>query len=308
MTASGLCVFAVLAACRDDPDAVLDPAPDAGPDAPPVDAPVDAAPMAAPDLRFQWVGASTAFKQAQIINIAYYEGSGIQLSHTAPGEYAWSPLQITVTNDTPASYSWQLTDFTPAYPIEPIVGVARSGMIEWFENDLAPHLTGNEIVTSLDIFPDAYAFVTNGTASGTPAYRATVIDTPRAELDAEVAREASAGHVVTALSASPTGQIRAYSFAREGDSTAYETSVLDATTSTLAAQATALAAGGYIITGFGHIADDALVLVGTRTPGAAPRTITVKTGSFVTPDLRAGDAVVAWILHPAQGSVLILQR
>jgi hypothetical protein len=100
--------------------------------------------------------------------------------------------------------------------------------------DLAPHLIGNEIVASIDILPDAYAFVTSGAASGTPAYRVTLIDTPRAELDAAVARAASAGRVVTALSASPTaGLIRAY----------------------LAAQVTTLAAGGYILTGFGRVGD-----------------------------------------------------
>lgn len=160
---------------------------------------------------------------------------------------------------------------------------------------------------SLDLLADAYAFVINGGAASA-GYAPSSVDITRAELAAWVAGQGAAGRVVTAVSASPTvGMIRAYAFARAGDSTAYETAVVDATTSTLEARARGLAADGYIITAFGRVGDDSAVLVGTRRPGATPRTIVVQTGWRNAPDLGTGEAVVAWIYRPSD-PLVILQR
>src|ERR1044071_8569998 len=94
-----------------------------------------------------------------------------------------------------------------------------------------------------------------------------------------------------ARSSSPTAnQIRTYAFGRVGDTTAYETSVLDATPANLADQAKVLGAGGYIITAFGRVGDNAMILVGTRIPGAAARTITVQRPPLQNPDMTSGDA------------------
>jgi hypothetical protein len=187
-----------------------------------------------------------------------------------------------------------------------MLSVARSGPIANLDTDLAPH--AEEVIVSLDILPDAYAFVTNGVAAGSPAYQRNPVDVSRESLDAWVASEGAAGRVVTALSASPTaGLIRAYSHARDGDSTSYETAVVDASSATLIDSATTLGADGYIITGFGRVGDDGTVLVGTRPPGAAARTVSVQMVRPDPPDLQAGDAIVAWIFQDPE-DIMILQR
>ncbi len=84
------------------------------------------------------------------------------------------------------------------------------------------------MLASIDRYADAGAFTATVTASGAPAYAATITDIARSDLDAWVASEGAAGRVVTALTAS-SGLICAYSFSRSGDTTSYETQVLDAT-------------------------------------------------------------------------------
>jgi hypothetical protein len=272
-----------------------------------LDAPDALPPAAAPDLRFHWVGESSAFQEAQSINIGFLAGAGTELSHTAPSQFSWTPLQLTVTGLVAGSYSWNIADFTPPEQIETMLAVGKAGPIASLDADLAPHLDGHEVLVSIDILPDAYAFVTNGTLAGTPAYSSTKIDIARAQLDAKVASEAAAGRVVTAVSASPiAGMVRIYSFGRDGDSTAYETKVLNATNTTLGSQSMVLATGGYIITGFGRVGTNSMILIGTRTTGAAARTVTVQLlPANSGPDLLAGDAVVAWIFQTPKDIVIV---
>lgn len=268
---------------------------------------VDAPTTSGPDLRFHWVGAAPAFEEAHTTNIIYTNGAGTALVHTAASTYSWTPLELTLSGLVAGNYSWAISDFAPLQSAETFLATAQAGPIASLASDLAPHLTGNEVIVSLDVLPDAYAFVTNGTDRGAPAYQATSIDLPRAQLDAWVASEGAAGRVVTAASASPiAGMIRAYSFARDGDVTAYDTSVVDATEATLATRARSLAIGGYVVTATGRVGDGAAILIGSRARGASPRTVSVQV-SLNGPDLRAGDAVVAWILTPPSAT-MILER
>lgn len=268
------------------------------------DAPVDRPP--APDLRFHWVGTSRSFLQERSVGVQWADGDGgIELATTGP--YSWTPLMITLSDLVPAHYAWTVADFRPVETLEPVVAVARTGRLADFEDAVAPHLGGDDVIVSLDVQPDAFAFVTNG-ATRASGYAPTSIDTARAGLDAWVASEGAAGRVVTAVSLSPTaGMIRAYAFAYAGDTTAYETRVLDASAATVEERARELSAGGYVITAFGRVGDDAAVLIGTRTSSAAPRVITVQTGFRGVPDLSGGDAVVAWVLRDPE-PLLILQR
>src|SRR5262249_19127418 len=135
-----------------------------------------------------------------------------------------------------------------------------------------------------------------------PTYTMTSTDVTRAGLDAWVASQAATGSVVTALSASPTaGQVRAYAFAKAGDTAAYDTQVVDVTGATLLAQAQAMASAAYVITAFGRIGDNATVMVGTRAPGGTARAIALQ----AMPDLRAGDAVVAWLFEMPHDAVIV---
>jgi hypothetical protein len=140
---------------------------------------------------------------------------------------------------------------------------------------------------------------------GSPNYAMERVDISRSQLDTWVAEGAAMGAVVTALSVSPSsGLLRAYAFWRPGDTTAYETKVVNITPADFFAQATMLADAGFTITAFGRSGIDTAVMIGTRTPGAAPRTVTLQT---TLPNLRAGDAVVAWISH-SPDILIIVER
>ena len=282
-------VVLALAACGDNKIV-----PDAAP-FPQGDGALDAATLAAPDLRFQWVGVTDAFQADVTTNIGFAGGAGgaAATNNGELGQFVWTPMQIEVDGLVPANYAWFVTAFTPVATVQPVGAIAKDGPIASLDADLAGDLGTSGVVTSLDVLSDAYAYVVQSAGDGV-AYAPTTIDVPRDQLDAAIASEAALGHVTTAVSASPTaGDVRAYAFARFDDLTAYQTMVLDATPANLADQAMALAAGGYIITGFGHVADDSMILVGTRA-NTAPRTVTVQAGArTLSPDLHAGDAVVA---------------
>ncbi|MBA2544862.1 MAG: hypothetical protein H0V17_34790 [Deltaproteobacteria bacterium] len=253
-----------------------------------------------PDLRFKWVGASPVLVQNSITNLGFFRDTGMAQIHDQM-EFAWTPLELTLDGLIPGHYDWQIADFTPQESIEPFRATAKAGPIAALDQDLA----GEGVVVSIDLHADAYAFTTARPQAGAPDYATTSFELPRGELDARIATEAGLGSVVTALSASPTtaGNVRAYAASRDGDSTAYEIEVRDVTAANAFANATALADAGYIITAFGRVGDDAAIMVGTRAPGAAARTVTLQT----TPELDAGDAVVAW-LFATPNDLVIVQR
>ena len=296
-----------LVACGGGGGTSSDSTPDArGPDA----LGPDAAMLAAPDLRFQWVGVAPSYDVVLITNQPYYGSGGSQRTNGGgAGQYVWSPLQLSVDGLLPNSYSWDVAAFSPTAIVQPVSSIVRAGKVASLDTDLAVDLGSSGVVTSLDIISDAYAYVVQGAAN--EVYAPTSFDISRANLDAKIASEAATGHVVTALTASPTaGMVRGYAFARGGDATAYQTKVLDATPTNLGAQATTLAAGGYVVTAFGHIADDVMILVGTRAPSAGARTVTVRTGAEdMQPNLSAGDAIVAWIFQTGSpSSTIVLER
>ncbi|HET7372102.1 MAG TPA: hypothetical protein VFJ20_01925, partial [Gemmatimonadaceae bacterium] len=60
----------------------------------------------------------------------------------------------------------------------------------------------------------------------------------------------------------------------------------------------------------GHIANDKMILVGTRS-NANVRTVTAQTGDAgLTPDLTNGDAVVAWSFSttPTPATTIVVER
>ena len=273
-----------LAGCGDassTPDATT---PESPPDAP--------LPHELPDLRFQWVGAFPTYAQRVRSNIAP------RLRLSLQGELVWAPLELKALDTPPRAVGWFLTDFTPTVSIDTVESIAATGDDFDLDEPLTDFLANHYVITSLDIYPVGYGLIANRPIA-TPihsalAYMGHSIDIDRAGLDAWVADEGQHGRVVTAISPTVDGTaLRALSFERTGDTTVYEPQVADATYSTLAATATTLGAGGYIITAFGRNGDGPVLLIGTRVAGATtPRTITVQT---TLPRLGDQGALVAWL-------------
>jgi hypothetical protein len=255
-----------------------DAAADAAPDVPP--------PAQAPDLRFQWVGAFAAYQQNEITNFAP------SVSQTRHDQYSWGPMQM--ATHVPGSAGWELMDFTPRVQIEGLDSIAMGGQVTTLDQDISQLAFQNRVVTSLDITPDGYGLVATGPADGGPVYGPTAtFATARENIPQLIADQARRGLVVTAL-AQNEGRVFAIASGREGDTTSYETEVVDATFSTLPEVASTLASRGYVITGFGRNGDGPLLLVGTRPAGVTtPRRIATQT---TLPELKDGGAVVAWVL------------
>jgi hypothetical protein len=303
-----------LSACDDGGDPLR--IPDAGPDASVPDA---TPPVPPPDLRLKLVGADDEFVMgcafggaACTINLSTFDGAAGNSFGTTGGEFMYLPLTLDAANDPSPStgdYNWWVTMSSPSYRIEELVGTARTGETILLDDQIAEELRQHLVITSLDIKPVVYGLTANATKSGTPAYTTPgAVDLVRADLDAWVAAEGSAGRVVTALSAYGEA-IRAYSFARENDATTFEASVVDATTATVFEAAGTLAASGYIISAFGQVGADAYVLVGTRVSGAtAARELYTHTGDRLGDEvgdtLALGYAIVATIYD--RGSIHVI--
>jgi len=267
----------------------------------------DAAGIAAPDLRFQWVGASTANQIGSTINVGFASGAGGAMS-VHDGHSVISPLQISVDGLVKGNYSWDVAVFSSTVPATGLSSTASTGAIAALDTDLSTTLGTTGVVTSIDIQPDAYAYVVQNDANAT--YTVSHLDAARSGIDAMVLQLANAGQVPTAVSASPTAnQVRVYMTARTGDTTPYETQVVDCTPADFADQANTLAAAGFFITAFGRVANDKMILIGTRS-NANPRTTTVAMGDeTTTADLSTGAAIVAWIFETADPvSVIVTEK
>ncbi len=208
-----------------------------------------------------------------------------------------TPLQLT-TSGLGSSYAWSFGTFTQSRAIEPVYGTANAGAVADLDTALAADLAaaGSGVIVSLDVVPGAFAYVVEGATA--TAFTMTGSDVGSAELAGFVAAQGSAGSVVTAVSASPTaGLLRVYASGKAGDTTAYDTSVVSSTAATYVADVSALAGSGFVVTAVGHVADDALVLVGTRGPNAS-YSVTEQTDEIGPTGIGSG-AVVGWIFTPS---------
>ena len=258
------------------------------------DVPIDASISLAPDLRFQWVGAFSSYSVGGFANEGVSGGAGGSLGHSGP--LGLSPLQMTTTGLVPGNYDWSVMSFRPQVAIEDLRTIVKAGPLASLATDVSELIAQGHVITSLDLMPDAYALVATAPVSGVPSYPAATIETDRSNLGTWAAGEGARGRVVTAVSANGS-LIHAQAFGRTGDPAAYETRIVDATSETLAAQAVALAADGYIVTAFGRSGPAGLILIGTRVAGVTtPRSIRTQTTRGAS--LEDGYAIVAWVFAP----------
>jgi hypothetical protein len=258
------------------------------------------------DLRLKWVvdpPSALDFSTApeNPVNIPY--GNVIDINGSGFGPYTFAPLGLQV-NDLGGvtNPSWFLADFSPQTSVGSISGRATSNTLDRLDATLAGDLaeTNSGVVTSYDVIASAapsggFAYTVQGMQDG-PTYPMVGSDVTSAALTSYVASEGSAGRVVTALSTSPNaGLLRVYSHEREGDDTTFETTVVNTTAEQFVTQTTALAGSGYVITAVGHVGDDAVVVVGTRSATMPASFTTNEQTSVLGPSGPVTGALVGWV-------------
>ncbi|MFZ0139282.1 MAG: hypothetical protein WAK89_19610 [Candidatus Sulfotelmatobacter sp.] len=162
-------------------------------------------------------------------------------------------------------------------------GISAYYLSDSFTNldpDLQALATPNNVITSLDQEPAnsifAVSWLQTSAAGGFSAISQSV---DPSDVQAVASQLGEQSQVVTALTFN-AGQVQILAYGWQGDTTTiYEAKALAATSDNFIAEATSLAAAGYIITALGGDPTDGLILVGTRVQGdTMPRPI-----QFVTP-------------------------
>jgi hypothetical protein len=143
--------------------------------------------------------------------------------------------------------------------------------VSWpgFNNGLSPARSA-AVVTSLDLEPASALFGLSWAQSAQQTgFLMQQNSVAPADLQTAATAEGAAGRVITAVSGNGSGQITYLAYAWLADSASvYEARVVFTPTRGAVAAATALAAGGYILTASGQAdASGNIVLVGTRLEG-----------------------------------------
>ena len=134
------------------------------------------------------------------------------------------------------------------------------------DSDLSALAVPNTVITSLDLEPahNTYGIssIQTSQAGGFEFNSQTV---PPDQFQVVASQLGAASRVVTAVSFDGSGQVFVLSYGWQSDTTTiYEAKVAPATLDTIGAEATALAAAGYIITALGGNPTNGFFLVGTR--------------------------------------------
>jgi hypothetical protein len=143
-----------------------------------------------------------------------------------------------------------------------------SDRFDTLEADIAAAGQANAVITSIDLRPDkgSYALAFTNQTRGL-AFDLESSTVAAADLPAAVQAAGTASRVITALAAQ-SGSVRLFSYGWQGDrTTAYDTSVVEASIDGVADAASRLAAGGYLITAFAGDGAGGVFLVGTKVHG-----------------------------------------
>src|SRR5262249_53613684 len=148
-------------------------------------------------------------------------------------------------------------------------GYASGNLFSGLAAELAAVNQPDTVITSIDLREDHNTFaLSTMQTSQTTGFDASLLTATPSDLPGAVAIEGSKSRVVTAITFDLGGDVEFFSYGWQSDaSTVYDTSVLTATKDTLASQASALAAGGYIITALGGNNTIGFLLVGTKVHG-----------------------------------------
>jgi hypothetical protein len=299
-----LCLASVLWACADKSDGTVGLHSDTtttNPNAPQIF-----------DLRFKGVG---------VLSTARGVGTAELLAGTN-GPFMWSQYDSAV--GSPVSLGgglcrttfceWALTTFALPSNVARLATIYRVGVTTDLPLYAVTGMTGDTVITSVDLEPGAGVFALSEFAmSQSAGYQLFQQRLPVSELQAAASSEGGAKRVITAVSFDQ-GQVRYFSYAWDHDTTVgYDAKVVQATLPSAADSASSLAAEGYVITALGGDPTDGFVLIGTRVHGeTAPRRLLID-NLATNPDLASlssGYAVVGYLTDGAgQGAWrLLLER
>jgi len=150
-------------------------------------------------------------------------------------------------------------------------GISAYYLSDAFTNldaDLQNLATPNNVITSLDLEAGSATFAVSWLqTSGAGGFSAISQSVDSADVQAVASQLGAQSQVVTALTFN-AGQVQISAYGWQGDTTTiYEAKAIPVTSDTFIAEATSLAATGYIITALGGDSTDGLILVGTRVQG-----------------------------------------
>jgi hypothetical protein len=255
------------------------------------------------DLRFQQVAAATTAPGYGGINngTLTYPSSLIQVNGWGT-PLSLGPGCIGAASQGPSACKWiwftfgraNLTGIGIVYTNQP------ASDLDWFISQDTDSEVINSVAINQDFNSAGFSVVGWNNASGFSCTKHTV---SLANLNNELTKAGAAGAVPTAISPDG-GNVTFYACSWKADSFTYDVQLQQATSTTVASAASALAQAGYIITSSGGSGDD-LFLVGTRVQGdTVPRPILViQAGASPQPLADGGYSTVA-VGSDSNGNVL----
>jgi hypothetical protein len=226
-----------------------------------VDAPIDALPpVAAPDIRLKWTD-------------AFLPGYKIVSESGGAGEISETVVPVApAIIGTPANSTSVFLFYGSYRPVDPVASYGENYALPDHQADL-DELAGSAVLTSLDLSNGQ--FIATAMSSSAQADSAPTVGTSTPEsLNADVAADAAAGRIATAVAADGSGSdILVYSYSRSDQATPYESVAVIAAEADVGEVASQLAGSGYALTAFGKASstDRTYALVGTRlTAGSDP--------------------------------------
>jgi hypothetical protein len=259
------------------------------------------------DLRFQQVDAASTFSGLAVGGLASELIPGL---FTAFGGFIGTPLTMgdeCLPDGMPVSCGWGFETFPLPEGLSGLTVQYESGVdFSQLDSDLAVLDLPNTVITSLDLEPGNGTYgissIQTRQAGGFSLAQQSIGSNGFQALASSLGAQS---RVITAVSFDASGQVFVVSYGWQGDTTTgYDVQVLPSTLVTVGADATNLAAQGYIITALGGNPSNGLLLVGTRVQGdTLPRPLLLanqaKTG--LTQFFASGDAVVGYIFSAGNG-------
>jgi len=221
------------------------------------------------DLRFQQVDAPTTSSGYLPHILSNVEGGVIQTFDDNIGTGLSVGDDCNAPTGNPLDCAWIFSTF--------FLPVGQSGLSMTYQTsnafanlaiDLDALALPNTVITSIQLVPpsDTYAISSIQTTQ-TTGFKLMHLTVAPTDIGSTVASQGLQSRVITALSFN-AGQVELFAYGWQADTTTlYDTRVASVTLSNVGAQASSLAAAGYIITAAGGDPADGFLMIGTKRHG-----------------------------------------
>lgn len=260
------------------------------------------------DLRFQQVDAPSTESGLVAGGIASDVSAGIWQGF---GSSIGTPLTMgdqCLPNGMPVSCGWGFETFPLPRGVSGLsINYQSANDFANLNSDLAALGIPNTVITSLDLEPANNTYGISSIQSSQPgAFDLGYQTVPPNAFQALASSLGEQSRVITGVSFDSLGRVFVVSYGWQSDTTTvYDAKVAPSTLDTVGADASNLAAEGYIITALGGNPSDGLLLVGTRVQGdTLPRSalVTEQGGSDLIQFFASGHAVVGYIFNANSGT------